>query len=81
MHKSFERLFGEAVEGPEPGTPKSGIGHYGILLYVRPTIEWTGLNFYQVMEMPIIQFFNLYCFNLDWNHFREQEMKKMMKKR
>lgn len=31
--------------------------------------------------MPIISFLNLYCFNLDWNHFREQEMKKMMKKR
>lgn len=43
-------------------------------------IEWTGLNLYQVMEMGIIEFFNLVVFNIDWNDFQNKQMKKMMKK-
>jgi hypothetical protein len=43
-------------------------------------IEWTGLDLYQVMDMNIIEFFNLTVFNMDWNNFREQQMKKMIKK-
>lgn len=43
-------------------------------------IEWTGLDLYQVMDMNIIEFFNLTMFNMDWNDFREQQMKKILKK-
>jgi len=43
-------------------------------------IEWTGLDLYQVMDMNIIEFFNLTVFNMDWNDFREQQMKKILKK-
>lgn len=43
-------------------------------------IEWTGLDLYQVMDMNIIEFFNLTLFNMDWNDFREQQMKKIVKK-
>ena len=44
-------------------------------------IEWTGLDLYQVMDMNIIEFFNLVVFNIDWNDFREQQTKKMMNKK
>ena len=42
-------------------------------------IEWTGLNLYQVMDMNIIEFFNLTCFNIDWNEFQNRQIKKMQK--
>lgn len=44
-------------------------------------IEWTGLNLYQVLNMNIVEFFNLTLFNLDWNEFKEQQMKQIMKKK
>jgi hypothetical protein len=44
-------------------------------------IEWTGLDLYQVLNMNIIEFFNLTLFNLDWNEFKEQQMKQIMKKK
>ena len=43
-------------------------------------IAWTGLNLYQVLEMNIVEFFNLTLFNMDWNDFQEKQMKKMVKK-
>ena len=43
-------------------------------------IAWTGLNLYQVMEMNIVEFFNLTLFNMDWNEFQEKQIKKMTKK-
>jgi hypothetical protein len=43
-------------------------------------IGWSGLNLYQVMEMNIIEFFNLVVFNMDWNDFQEQQLKKVTKK-
>lgn len=43
-------------------------------------IAWTGLNLYQVMEMNIVEFFNLAVFNMDWNDFQEKQIKKMTKK-
>ena len=79
MHRSFERLFNQGTE-EESGTPKSGIGSYGIMLYVRPMIEWTGLDLYQVLDMNIVEFFNLTLFNIDWNDFKEKQMKQMLKK-
>ena len=42
-------------------------------------IGWTGLNLYQVMEMNIIEFFNLTLFNMDWNDFQEKQQKKQQK--
>ena len=80
MHHSYERLFSEGTED-ESGTPKTGITNYGILLYVRTAIEWTGLNIHEIMEMPVIELFNLTLFNMDWNSFKEQQMKQMMKKK
>ena len=44
-------------------------------------IGWTGLNLYQVMEMNIIEFFNLTLFNMDWNDFQEKQMQKKMLRR
>lgn len=44
-------------------------------------IEWTGLNLYEVLDMNIIEFFNLTMFNMDWNDFRDREMKKMIKQK
>ncbi len=44
-------------------------------------IEWTGLDLYQVLNMNIIEFFNLTLFNIDWNDFKEQQMKQIMKKK
>ena len=44
-------------------------------------IEWTGLDLYQVLNMNIVEFFNLTLFNLDWNEFKEQQMKQIMKKK
>lgn len=44
-------------------------------------IEWTGLDLYQVLDMNIIEFFNLAVFNMDWNDFREKQMKQMMKRK
>lgn len=44
-------------------------------------IEWTRLDLYQVMGMNIIEFFNLTLFNMDWNDFKEQQMKQMIKKK
>ena len=41
-------------------------------------IEWTGLDLYQVMSMNVVEFFNLTLFNMDWNEFQRQQMKKMM---
>lgn len=43
-------------------------------------IEWTRLNLYQVMEMGIIEFFNLVCFNMDWNDFQQKQINKIKKK-
>ena len=43
-------------------------------------IGWSGLNLYQVMGMNIIEFFNLVVFNMDWNDFQEQQLKKVTKK-
>ena len=43
-------------------------------------IERTGLNLYQILDMNIIEFFNLTLFNIDWNDFKEQQMKQMLKK-
>lgn len=43
-------------------------------------IEWTNLNIYQVLEMNIIEFFNLVVFNIDWNEFRERQVKQMLQK-
>ena len=43
-------------------------------------ITWTGLNLYQVLDMNIVEFFNLTLFNMDWNDFQEKQTKKMMKK-
>lgn len=43
-------------------------------------ITWTGLNLYQVLDMNIVEFFNLTLFNMDWNDFQEKQMKKMVKK-
>lgn len=43
-------------------------------------IEWTNLNFYQVMEMNIVEFLNLTCFNIDWNDFQTKQINKMKKK-
>lgn len=43
-------------------------------------ISWTGLNLYQVLDMNIVEFFNLTLFNMDWNDFQEKQTKKMMKK-
>ena len=43
-------------------------------------IAWTGLNLYQVMDMNIVEFFNLAVFNMDWNDFQEKQIKKMTKK-
>jgi hypothetical protein len=44
-------------------------------------IEWTGLSLYEVLDMNIIEFFNLTMFNMDWNDFRDREMKKMIKQK
>ena len=44
-------------------------------------IEWTGLNLYEVLDMNVIEFFNLTMFNMDWNDFRDREMKKMIKQK
>ena len=44
-------------------------------------IGWTGLNLYQVMEMNIIEFFNLTLFNMDWNDCQEKQMQKKMSRR
>jgi len=38
------------------------------------------LNLHEVMVMPVTELFNLTLFNIDWNAFKEQQMKKMMKK-
>ena len=35
---------------------------------------------YQVMDMNIVEFFNLAVFNMDWNDFQEKQIKKMTKK-
>lgn len=43
-------------------------------------IEWTLLDFHQVMGMNLIEFFNLTLFNMDWNEWRERQMKKIIKK-
>ena len=43
-------------------------------------IEWTLLDFHQVMSMNVIEFFNLTLFNMDWNEWRDRQMKKMIKK-
>lgn len=43
-------------------------------------IEWTNLNIYQVLEMNIIEFFNLVMFNIDWNEFRDRQVKQMLQK-
>ena len=44
-------------------------------------IGWTGLNLYQVMEMNIIEFFNLKLLNMDWNDFQEKQQKKMLRRK
>lgn len=44
-------------------------------------VEWTGLNLHQVMDMNIIEFFNLVVFDIDWNEFRERQMKQMIKRK
>lgn len=44
-------------------------------------IEWTNLTLYQVLDMNIVEFFNLVCFQIDWNEFRERQVKKMIKKK
>lgn len=43
-------------------------------------IEWTNLNIYQVLDMNIVEFFNLCLFNMDWNEFRERQVKQMIQK-
>lgn len=43
-------------------------------------IEWTGLNLYQVLDMNIVEFFNLTCFNIDWNEFKQKQIKNMTKR-
>ena len=43
-------------------------------------IEWTGLDLYQVMGMNLIEFFNLTLFNMDWNEWKERQMKQIIKK-
>lgn len=42
-------------------------------------IEWTGLNLYQVMEMNIVEFLNLTCFNIDYNKYQTEQISKMKK--
>ena len=44
-------------------------------------VEWTGLNLHQVMDMNIIEFFNLVVFDIDWNEFRERQMRQMIKRK
>lgn len=44
-------------------------------------VDWTGLNLHQVMDMNIIEFFNLVVFDIDWNEFRERQMKQMIKRK
>ena len=43
-------------------------------------IEWTLLDLHQVMGMNVIEFFNLVLFNMDWNEWRERQIKKIVKK-
>lgn len=43
-------------------------------------MAWTNLNLYQVLDMNIVEFFNLTLFNMDWNEFQERQIKKQMKK-
>lgn len=44
-------------------------------------VEWTGLNLHQIMDMNIIEFFNLVVFDIDWNEFRERQIKQMTRKK
>ena len=39
-------------------------------------IEWTNLNLYQVMEMNVVEFCNLTMFNMQWNEWKEKQIKK-----
>lgn len=43
-------------------------------------MEWTNLNFYEVMDMNIVEFLNLTCFNIDYNDWQQRQINKMKKK-
>lgn len=43
-------------------------------------IEWTGLDIYKILDMNIIEFLNLTVFNMDYNDWKEQQIKKVTRK-
>ena len=54
-------------------------GKWDLLTLFGGVIEFTKLNYYQIMEMPIVEFLNLVVFVMDKNEYENELRKKYLK--
>ena len=86
----YSRLFNidteeddeEGTESTEEGsnqTEDSGSGNpiakYGVLTYIIELVPMLGISFYEILDLPITEIFNLTTYKMDYNLNKELMLK------